>query len=389
MYVIGFSATASTQIVGPILAIYLKDFLLASIPEVGLAVSVFFLTSALSKLPVGFSARGTRTTLGLILSLLICSICPSAYVLAKDLAVFNTIRAIHGFGAALFGVTGLTLISSMALSGKRVEAISSFIASLAVGLMAGPAIGTLSVALLGIKNTFFIASLPSLIGLAMAYSLARNTSLRVDYGSGRNLALSDLSMVLSNRLFKGSFLAYMSFSFVFGVLLAYAPIHARENLGFSIGHITSLFFGYFLVITGVRFMLGRLIEKLGEERMLSLGLLNTTLMGALMYFVNAPAVFTAAFVCLGLSHGVVYPTAAIVVARTVKPAELALANSIYLVAFDLGTFFGPTLTSVVATSYGIPSALALSGIFPGLVAMIIRKTRLTRSSSSRSQENST
>ncbi len=375
MYVIGFSATASTQIVGPILAIYLKDFLLASIPEVGLAVSVFFLTSALSKLPVGFSARGTRTTLGLILSLLICSICPSAYVLAKDLAVFNTIRAIHGFGAALFGVTGLTLISSMALSGKRVEAISSFIASLAVGLMAGPAIGTLSVALLGIKNTFFIASLPSLIGLAMAYSLARNTSLRVDYGSGRNLALSDLSMVLSSRLFKGSFFAYMSFSFVFGVLLAYAPIHARESFGFSSGYITSLFFGYFLVTTGVRFMLGRLIEKLGEERMLSLGLLNTTLMGAFMYFINAPTVFTAAFVCLGLSHGVVYPTAAIVVARAVKPAELALANSIYLVAFDLGTFFGPTLTSVVATSYGIPSALALSGIFPGLVAMIVRQTR--------------
>jgi MFS family permease len=60
---IGLSAAISFQISSPLLSIYAKEYLNATIPEIGVIVSAFFLASAFSKLPIGIFIRSKATSL--------------------------------------------------------------------------------------------------------------------------------------------------------------------------------------------------------------------------------------------------------------------------------------------------------------------------------------
>jgi hypothetical protein len=66
---IGLSIAISFQISSPLLSIYAKEYLNATIPEIGVIVSAFFMASAFSKLPIGIFIRSKATSLALIVGL--------------------------------------------------------------------------------------------------------------------------------------------------------------------------------------------------------------------------------------------------------------------------------------------------------------------------------
>ncbi len=67
---------------------------------------------------------------------------------------------------------------------------------------------------------------------------------------------------------------------------------------------------------------------------------------------------------MGLSHGIVFPSGAITVMRSVPQSNLILANSVYLLAFDMGGFVGPLIASVIVSGFNIHLALSWISIFP-------------------------
>ncbi len=109
--------------------------------------------------------------------------------------------------------------------------------------------------------------------------------------------------------------------------------------------------------------------------MLVSGLVGATLITFIMTLSGSPMVFALAFVFLGISYGVIYPTSAMMIADSVSSEELLMANSIFLSAFDLGATLGPVLVSVVAEGYGIVSALSISSIPATLAAILAVRAR--------------
>ena len=185
----------------------------------------------------------------------------------------------------------------------------------------------------------------------------------------------NLVAVFSNGLFRRAFLAFLAWSFLFGVILAYAPLYAHKSFGFPDEQITALFFGYFAFTSGVRLFMNKLTRRFSKEKLLVSSLLGGTVMTLLMALGGSPATFAVAFVLLGVAQGIVYPTSAMIVAGAFGLEELLSANSIYLSASDLGQTLGPVFASVLAENYGIPYALSISSIPVALAGILVVRTR--------------
>ena len=85
--------------------------------------------------------------------------------------------------------------------------------------------------------------------------------------------------------------------------------------------------------------------------------------------------FILGIILLGIPQGIILPVGAMMVSESVRPTEHVLANSFYLVAWDIGFAIGPVLTSGIANTLGILAALGASALLPAVSVMLILFTK--------------
>jgi MFS family permease len=90
---------------------------------------------------------------------------------------------------------------------------------------------------------------------------------------------------------------------------------------------------------------------------------------------NYSYLFILGIILFGISQGIILPVGAMIVSESVSPTEHVLANSFYLVAWDIGFALGPVLTSSIANTLGILTALGASTLLPAISAIMILFTK--------------
>lgn len=357
---VAFSVNTSTQMVTPIIALYSQESLRATIDQVGLVISAFFVASIVTKLPLGLF--GTRLNPARVMPYALClmMLATLLYYYAPDVIVFTIARILSGIAFALFAISTMTV--SAYVSANRERAVGLYTSSLALGLMAGPALGTLFVTAIGTPSTILLSAAPLVV--AMVVSL-KAKSARVSRPKVEEMRVaSRLGSVVGNRRLQLAMLAYFSFSFVLAVIVAYAPLYGRETFGFTDAVITSIFFAYFAVTALTRILVTRLAYSVRLEWIIVAGLVNSVVILLSLPLLKSPLAFIVSVVLLGVTHGVVYPSSLMMVLTTFAGSDLFLASSIFLTGFDLGGVLGPVIMSRIATSYGLVYGLALSAILP-------------------------
>ncbi len=376
MCLIAFNSNASFSAISPILALYAKEIVGASILEVGLFVSIFFMASAVSKVPFGILAGGKRSVLIFLLGLIIFASCPVAYVLFPDINFLILFRALHGFSYTIIFIMSLTLASLTVPSIEKDAGVGTYSASLSLGLMAGPAVSSVGVSLLGIRNTFNLAAILGFLGVFPTFFLVRKLYavedqwlLMVEEVDKREVT-GKIYKVLKNKVFDVAFLSNFAFFFLFGVILTYLPIYAKESLGFSGNYISILFFLYYSLSTIIRFILSKILSKVKKDLLLLLSSILTVALTLFMMMVKAPIPYTVAFILVGVGQGIIYPVGAMMVSEATGPRELVLANSVFMAALDLGIALAPISTSPIAIYYGIPYTFALSALISTVIVIV-------------------
>ena len=369
---IGLSAAISFQISSPLLSIYAKEYLNATIPEIGVIVSAFFLASAFSKLPIGIFIRSKATSLVLIVGLFLIFIMPLFYVNLSSPYLLALSRAVHGLGSTMYVTSALTLTALIVNPKSRDSALAKYTAFVSIGLAIGPTVGSFLVMMLGVKGTIAFSIIPALFAFLLSINFLKNPLVyKIDVNDDHKLSHKAFIKVLSNKTFNVAFFSYFAFSFIYGLILAYAPIYVKESFGLEDRELTLLFFEYFTFTALARVLLSRTIDILGKDKLLLIGLINSALAVLAIGLIKFRWAFITAFGLLGMSHGIVYPTAAMIVAKAVNPEELFLTNSLYLSAFDIGGGIGPIAIAPLATMLGIPIALAVSSLLPISAIMIL------------------
>ncbi len=364
---IGFTVATSNLLLNPIISIYSTQFAGATLQEAGLIVSAFSITSLITRPLIGFYIGGKKMVFMPILGLFLMVVAPSGMVLLNTPVSMAFFRMIQGLGNAMIWAPALTLIVLSSSNTRRDRNISWYTTITSIGLALGPTIGTLSNSIVGMRNTFFLATGVALMGVPLSFILfqKRNSLLSSDYdapNSNPKLSLSGLRGIFSDKAIAVAFTGYLAISYVYSILIAYGTIYARDILRINANLIPLLFVGFNIVVLFTRFSLGRLVKYLDKRQIIVSALFNTVCMITLLTFGNQQ-LFVLGFTLLGISHGLIYPTGAMLVAEATDQKKLNITNAFYMTMWDVGSFAGPTTSSLVV-AFSIQTALVASIIVP-------------------------
>jgi len=374
---IGFSYIASSSVIAPILSIYVKGITNAPVEMIGLVTAVFFITSALVKIPLGVFAGGKKTITFLLFAFVIFSICPALYPLTDSILMLIVLRALQGFAYAFIGTASLILAALTISSVERDRGVGTYTASLSLGLLAGPAITTFSIPLFGVSNTFYFASLMGFIGISAALflnkkfsSIEKNWQI-IDVAADRESLKSKVSGIMRNKGFGTAFIGIFAFFVIFGVILAYAPLYAKETLHFGDEYISVLFLLYYTATTVTRLAIGRIIGRVGKSTLMILSTVFAALFSfALAIFTNN-FVFAGIFASIGAIQGVLFPVGSMLIAEHIQPSRNILANSLYMMGIDIGQGIAPLITAGVAVQYGLEYSFMVSAVISVAAALML------------------
>ena len=378
MCMMGFSYIASFSVVAPILSIYLTDWVNASVEMVGLVTAIFFVASSLTKISMGVFAGGKKTITLMLLAFVILSICPALYSLTDSIIVLIVLRSAHGFAYSFVG-TGSLILAALAISSiERDRGVGTYTASLSLGLLAGPLITTFSIPFFGVSKTFYFASLVGCIGILAAFFLNRKISSIeknwqiIGVVVDKEAVKSKISAIMCNRMFGLAFVGNLAFFVLFGVILAYAPLYAKEGLGFSDELVSVLFLLYYIATTVTRLSVGRIVGRVGKPALVIL----STMLAASFSFALAISTdnffFAGIFALIGAVQGVLFPVGSMLIADNVQPSRNILANSLYMMGIDVGQGIAPLITAGLVVQYGLEySFVASAAISVAATALLI------------------
>jgi len=372
----GFSYIASSSVIAPILSIYVKD-LNASIEMVGLVTAMFFIASAVAKFSLGVFAGGKKTITFLLVAFAVFSICPALYPLTDSIAMLIVLRAAQGFAYAFIGTASLILAALTISSIKRDKGVGTYTASLSLGFLAGPAITTFSIPLFGVQNTFYFACLMGSIGTLAAFllnkkisSIEKNWQI-ISTAVSREALKSKISAITHNRMFDMAFIGNFAFFVLFGVILAYAPLYAKDKLKFTDELVSVLFLLYYTATTVTRLSIGRIVRRVSKPMLVIFATIFAALFSfALAIFVNN-LVFAVIFALIGAIQGVLFPVGSMLIAEHIQPSRNVLANSLYMMGIDIGQGIAPLITAGAIIQYGLEYGFIVSAVISAVAIVLL------------------
>jgi len=366
----GFSYIASLSVVSPILSIYVKDVVKAPVEMVGLVTAMFFVASSLTDVLLGVFAGGKKTITFLLFVFVVFSICPSLYPLTDSIMVLIILRSVQGFAYASIGTASLILAALAISSAERNRGVGTYTASLSLGFLAGPAITTFSIPLFGVSKTFYFASLMGFVGIFAAFFLQRKVSSIernwqiIGVTLNREPLKSKISAIIHNRMFGVAFLGNLAFFVLFGVILAYAPIYAKNKFNFSDGLVSTLFLLYYIATTVTRLSIGKIVRdgKVSKSALMILGTMFAALFSLVLAVFTDDFIFAGTFALIGAVQGVIFPVGSMLIAESIQPSRNVLANSLYMMSTDVGQGIAPLITAGVVVQYGLEYSFIVSTV---------------------------
>ena len=373
----GFSYIASSSVIAPILSIYVKDVINAPLEMIGLVTAMFFLTSALAKIFLGVFAGGKKTITFLLFAFVIFSICPMLYSITDNILLLVVLRATQGFAYAFIGTASLILAALAISSVERDKGVGTYTASLSLGLLAGPAITAFSIPLFGVSNTFYFAGLMGFVGIIAAFFLNRKISsieknwqiigVTVD----KEPLKSKISAIMHNKMFDMALIGSFAFFVLFGVILAYAPLYAKETLRFSDELISMLFLLYYIATAITRLSLGRIVERVSKSTLMIASTMLAALFSFSLAFLTDNLVFAVTFALIGAVQGVLFPVGSMLIAEYIQPSRNVLANSLYMMGIDVGQGIAPLITASVVVQCGLEYSFILSAAISVIAVFLL------------------
>ncbi|HEV2280878.1 MAG TPA: MFS transporter [bacterium] len=348
----GFCASASWQVVVPILSLHLAH-LGFSLAEIGLVVGVFSLTMGLVELQAGVIAAAIGRRWQLLgafganaLCLGVAAIGHARPLVAAALAAVGAARGV------LVPPLHATVADSTTPEGRG-RAFGVFWLCTSFAALLGPAIGGFAAAHSGEGAPFALGALFSLAAIPMmaGWPMPRPTPGRASF--------RDFTAFLSTASVARLGVAILLCYSLAGIWTTFMPLYVSRQ-GVSV-----LFIGWIFAIQGGMYAVmqiptGRLVAREhGRWLMLGaiVGMAGTELALPLLH---GAAPLLAAGAVYGTAWGIMPVTFAMLMTHRVPPDHYTAAMSVYNSAIDIGLFAGPLLgASVARFSLTAPFLLAL------------------------------
>ena len=368
-----FSAMSLTM-VEPFLAIFIHDNLNASLGEIGIIVALAAITAFATRIPIALSLKSGRVLQFYVMSYALLIFIPILYSFSSSIQMIVLIRVIHGILEAINWTCGISAVSLISSKERFRGSLLTYTIAISIGLMLGPGLASILISVLGIHATFVMAGIvmiPSLILSMIVYMKNRGLVEDVPRPS-----MHDVSGLLRTPLVWAAIVPYCMQALLYGVLISYGALLGKNVYGLADNNISALFFGYYALTTITRIGLIRIMNRVPFRLLLVFGMSAGCLGLIVMGTTHEPLVYMIAFVSLGIPHGLIYPTTAVIVARATRKRNRLSANAIHLSCWDGGQIIGPLIGAIIISYLSIGETIVTSAAIPFLsILLLIMVTR--------------
>jgi predicted MFS family arabinose efflux permease len=336
----------------PILPVYIQATG-ASLSLVGLVVAAYAIPQVLLRIPIGLLSDSLKRRKPLVvLGLITVAIGALWLGLSDDPWLLFFARMTTGVSAATW-VVFVVYFAAYYPANNQERAIGLINFVLGIALVAATAGGGVIAAVMGARQTFFIAALLAVIGIFPLIFAKENQPPKVVTSIWRGFS----SVIVNPMLITVSIMGILNQFSNFAGLFAFTPIYATQ-IGASItdlGLITMINMGFCSLGSLAALWISK---KFGHRVTVIWG--ASLIGGSLLAvpFIEQVPVLMASQISFGLGRGVLMTILMTLSIRNVAPECQATAMGVYQAVYAVGMLLGPLVSGIIAENIG------LSAVFP-------------------------
>jgi MFS family permease len=274
------------------------------------------------------------------------------------LSVIAVVSFVRGFGFGLSGVVTGALVALLLPPERRGEGIGlSGVVEAVPAIVALPS-GVWLAEHLGYQTVVIMAAVAALVPLAAFLRLRGVAKSSADAEAEEDAAARPAGLLAALRGgdARRLTLVFAASAAGAGVVAAFLPL--AHGIGASVASAGLLAQAVAAAVGG--WLAGRYGDRHGHARLLTPGLVLSSLGLLAMFWLSAPVVVIAAMCVFGTGFGIVQNA---VFAELINrmPSRMDTASALWSLAYDTGYGAGPALFGLFAASTGYPAGFALTG----------------------------
>lgn len=335
-----------------IMALYAIRQFSASDALAGFASSSFVVGATVARLFAGFVVDRVGQRPVLLVALLAATVACAFYAPVNSLFWLIVVRFLHGFGYAFASTAVMAVAQSAIPPSRRAEGTGYFALGSTLAAAVGPALALIIVDSLTYPALFWITTGVSMAGLV--FGLFLRVKPRDPDVSGEDQSEASSERFTPSDLVHPAVIPIGIFMLIVGMcyagVITYLNAYSEER-GLVAG--ASLFFvAYAFTMFGMRFVLGRVQDKYGDNIVMYFGMLTFMLSLILLAIAGTDWQVVVAGSLCGMGFGTLMPASQSIAVSSVPRHLMATGISTLLLLADIGIGLGPILLGLAISSIG-------------------------------------
>jgi MFS family permease len=363
---VAFMVALGFGLVAPALPLFAREFGVNK-TLAGAVVSAFALMRLLMAPFVGrlVNAFGERVLLATGIG--VVAVSSALAGLAQTYWQLLVLRGIGGVGSIMFSVSAASLLVRVTPDHLRGRAQGVWAGAFLIGMIAGPAVGT--VATFSLRAPFFLYAGTLVIAGVLGLGSLRHSELAAR-SSVREAPIT-LATALRNRAYLAALAASFAGDFsLVGARAAIVPQFVTDRLHLGAGWAYAAFLVVSLVSGALLLPLGRIADTRGRRPVIVVGLFVGAAGFVLLPTLPFAVGLIAATVLLGVA-GAADSVAPGAVMGDVVAGRGGTVVAVFQMSGDLGAVLGPVVTGWIADGAGYGVAFAVSAAVCALPILVV------------------
>jgi len=328
--------------------------------DIGIIMGIFALASALCRPWIAEMVDRIGRKRSYTIGCTIMTLMPLLYLplqgnLSDYYSVLMILRIVHGIGLAICFTAIFTFIVDLIPMERLNEGIGMFGTSGLIGMAVGPLIAEPMLEKFGFSGFFLTAAGLAAIALLLQAPVKDRHHLQPE----KSAPSPSFFALLKTR--KQLVCGGMALLFGFGLAATgsfIAPFAQARHLNY----ISLYYLAYSTAAVGVRFVAGKMADRLGENQIIPWGLALASGGLLLVPIVHGNLLLLVVGFIFGIGHGLLFPALNAMAVRNETYAVRGKITGIFTGGIDTGIFFGAVILGMIGEMAGFTALFICAGL---------------------------
>ncbi|PZS35407.1 MAG: MFS transporter [Pseudonocardiales bacterium] len=356
LIIVAFMVALGYGIVAPAIPLFARQFGVGK-AAAGAVISAFALMRLLTAPFVGRLVNAFGERVMLATGIIVVAISSLLAGFAQEYWQLLVLRGIGGVGSIMFSVSAASILIRVTPSHLRGRAQGAWAGSFLIGMIAGPAVGT--VATFSLRAPFFLYAGTLVVAGTLALSTLRHSKFFATKQVEREAPLP-LQVALRNRAYVAALAASFAGDWaVVGARSAIVPQFVTDRLELGAGWVYAAFLVVSIVSGALLLPFGRVADSRGRRPVILIGLVIGAVGFILLPTVPTVVGLLVAMALLGVA-GAADSVAPGALMGDVVGGRGGTVVAVFQMSGDLGAVIGPVAAGWIADGFGYPATFLVS-----------------------------